>query len=128
MVLSDRKIEFVIDVYLADLLRATRFGLDHAHGGASAIQFNYLLEKAAFCLNTDGLISADNARLYSALTELASEVILIQESGDFEKAASFVFKYSVLSTELEKVLNCLSEFPVDVRLIYTEDTVKSPAA
>jgi len=127
LMLSDPELGgHIAEVYFADLLRSARFGLDHSHGGASAIQFNYLLDHGAFRIDGSGkTVFTDKGRVYLALVQLASDVIQIQSAGNRKRAEDFTAKYKVLSPELRILLERIADVPVDVRLSYSESTIQS---
>jgi hypothetical protein len=52
------------------------------------------------------------------LFQPASEVLAIQERGDFEAAARFVSTYRVLSPEIKALVAALSNIPIDIRITY----------
>lgn len=108
----------LIDVTVAGFIRAARFGFDQAHGGANAIQFNYLLEQDAIRMEANGCLAVRHDRARSALFKLASEVLRIQERGSFEDAERFVARYRVLSPEIAGLLQNVSSVPIDIRITY----------
>jgi hypothetical protein len=112
--------------HLADLFRAVRFGASEAHGRANLIQFNWL--RAEEALKVAGLAAPDDARrsgdgrfevdlaaVIAANRELATEVLTIQATGDYDRAAAFVRRYSAMPDEMQNAIESLSAVPVDIR-------------
>lgn len=108
----------LLDTYIAGFFRAARFGLDQAHGAANATQFNYLREHNAIAVERTGCVSADHDRARRILFQLASEVIGIQQRGDFDTARKFVSRFAVWSPELRSLTGRLGEIPIDIRIKY----------
>jgi hypothetical protein len=118
--------------HVADLFRAVRFGASEAHGKANLMQFNWLFEKGALrvtvgdetatspgTFSADVVFSADLDAVRAANRELATEVLMIEATGDYDRANAFVARYGELSLSLEGVLGRLEgRVPVDIRPVY----------
>jgi hypothetical protein len=115
---GESKVKSMIDVLVAGFFRAARFGLDQAHGGANAIQFNHLLNHNAIRMEPNGRLSINYDKARSGLFQLASEVIGIQERGDFDAAGGFVSTFRTMSPEMKALTGRLNDIPVDVRIKY----------
>lgn len=106
--------------YLAGMFRSVRFGINAAHGGGNAIQFNYILDKGGFRHDpATGRFSVDEARVHDAARDLARDVLMIQAKGDYRAAKAFVEKYRAIRPEMAEALGRLSGVPVDIKPIYT---------
>jgi hypothetical protein len=106
--------------YAGGMLRSIRFGIDEAHGGGVAIQFNYCFERGAFITDSEGRLDFDREKMIPALTELASKILLIQAEGDYEGAKQFIEKYRVMSPLMQKYVHMLKDVPIDIRPKYPE--------
>jgi hypothetical protein len=107
--------------YIGRFIRSIRFGLDQAHGGANAIQFNYLLHEKAFTVNLErGRLSLNESRARKAVFKLASNIIDIQERGDFAAADKFLSRFCVASPEIEALAERVKDFPIDIRIRYVD--------
>jgi len=105
--------------YLAGLFRSVRFGTGEAHGGANAIQFNYLREKGGISYDRKThLFSVDEGRIEKAVRDLAREVLMIEAKGDYAAAKRFVKRYRKVPKELKDALAKLVDVPVDIRPKY----------
>ncbi len=118
--------------HVADLFRAVRFGASEAHGKANLIQFNWLREKGALkpavgdeietapgALQEDILFTADLDAVRAANRELAKEVLMIEATGDYDRANAFVARYGTVSEELSGLLSRLDgKVPVDIKPVY----------
>jgi hypothetical protein len=105
--------------YLAGFFRSVRFGIDSAHGGGNAIQFNYLREKGAVTYyEKSGRFGIDRAKIEAAVRDLARDVLMIEAKGDYAAAKEFVERYRRMSPELKRALGNLDAVPVDIRPRY----------
>ncbi len=104
--------------YLGGMLRSVRFGIERAHGGGVAIQFNYCMEKGAFFTDDNGKLDFHADKVLPALTELAQKILLIQATGDYNGAKAFLSTYRVLSPQLETYVKMLEDVPIDIRPSY----------
>ena len=101
---------------VGNFVRSIRFGLDQAHGGANAIQFNYLLQERAFGIDDTGRLLVDKARTRAAVFKLTATILDIQERGDFAAASEFVKRFCRTTPELARLLERVDAFPIDIRL------------
>lgn len=104
--------------YLGGMLRSIRFGIDEAHGGGVAIQFNYCFEKGAFKTYPNGKLDFDEEKILPALKELANKLLLIQARGDYKGAKEFIEKYRVMTPLMQKYVDMLKHVPIDIRPTY----------
>jgi hypothetical protein len=112
--------DFVRKAYIAhlgDLFRATRFGTSEAHGKANLIQFNYYMEKGSLKFdNTTHRFSADLDGIVRHNRELATEILTIQATGDYERAGRLIEQYgSEVRPEMRTAIARLNSVPVDVK-------------
>lgn len=106
-----------LNSFTGNFVRSIRFGLDQAHGGANAIQFNYLLEQQAFRIDdTTGRLETDERRTRETVFKLAATILDIQERGDFKAANAFVKKFCRTTPELAALLKRVEHFPIDIRI------------
>jgi hypothetical protein len=95
--------------------RSMRFGVEEAHGGGVAIQWNWFREK--------GLIEPIEGHRFRVRTEkfrevvrsLANELLEIEATGDFGRAQKLLAGYGKSTPEMEAVIATLSDVPVDIR-------------
>lgn len=104
--------------YLGGMFRSIRFGIDEAHGGGVAIQFNYLFDKGAFATDSNGKLTINYALAEKALRELASEVLLIEATGDYDAAKDFITRYRRMTPLITKTIEQLADLPIDIRPIF----------
>jgi hypothetical protein len=107
--------------YLGGMFRSVRFGIDKAHGGANAIQMNYMLEKQGFFVDKETGrfgVNPDTKVVKEAVKQLSNELLEIQALGDYERAGKFISKYKHISPELEQALGKVKNVPIDIRPIY----------
>jgi hypothetical protein len=107
--------------YVGRFIRAIRFGLAQSHGGANAIQFNYLFQQGAFTVDSGtNKLSIDPSRVRDSVFKLASEIISLQERGDFRAAQRFVANFCVISSEIRELSDAVKDLPIDIRIRYRD--------
>ncbi|XP_072952824.1 nudix hydrolase 3 isoform X1 [Typha angustifolia] len=106
--------------FLAGCFRSIRFGLEEAHGKGQALQFNWLYEKKAFLLHSDGTFSVDFTKVESAVESLSREILTIQAKGDKAAALSILDGYANMTQPLQIALGNLEkvQVPVDIAPIF----------
>ena len=105
--------------YLAGVFRSARFGINEAHGGGTAIIYNYLLENGGYEYNSKTeKVRVNFDKIYPALKDLANKILMIQATGDYESAKKFIARYAVYSPSMEKLGNKLSGLPVDIKPVF----------
>lgn len=108
-----------LETYISGFLRSIRFGLANAHGGSNAIQFNFLVKEGAMTVDNEAVgIVINYPRAHKAILKLATEIISIEERGDFEKAKRFVSKYCTTYNDLNSLVHKVRDFPIDIRISY----------
>jgi hypothetical protein len=104
--------------YAGGMLRSIRFGIDEAHGGGVAMQFNYCFEKGVFKTDQDGKLDFDKDKIIPVLSELANKLLLLQAKGDYTGAKQFIEKYRVMSPLMKRYVDMLKHVPIDIRPPY----------
>ena len=111
----------LITTFIGGIFRSIRFGINEAHGGGNIIIFNYLREIGVIEYNPDsGKFSVNLDKAEDGFKRLANEILMIQATGDYEKAKQFVNTYKVLKPEVKQALEKLKDVPVDIRPIFPE--------
>lgn len=110
--------ESALASYLGGMFRSIRFGIDEAHGGGVAIQFNYFIETGAFYADAEGKLNLDRDKLIAAIKSLANTLLLIEARGDYDGAGQLVEKYRVMTPLMANLIDKLKHIPVDIRPVY----------
>ena len=114
------KEEEIYTTYLAGMFRSMRFGVNEAHGLGTLMQFNFLRENGGVVYDADtGKFHVDMNRIQSAVKALARHLLTLEGEGDYDKAAAFIRKYGAVDEGTRKILESLSEIPVDIAPIFT---------
>ena len=100
--------------YAGLMFRSTRFGVGEAHGRGTAVQWNWLREKGAITPTPAGKFTVDFAKMRDAVRDLATELLTIEATGDFNRANALLAKYGVETAEMKAVDAKLSDIPVDI--------------
>ena len=108
---------FVTDAAL--LFRSMRFGIGEAHGGGAALQWNWYREKGAIVPSADGRFRIDVPKYREAVRNLAEELLMIEATGDYDRAERLLKQYSVSTPEIEDVIPKLQDIPVDITPVFT---------
>ncbi|HDP66909.1 MAG TPA: peptidase [Candidatus Marinimicrobia bacterium] len=108
-------VEAALASYLGGMYRSIRFGIDEAHGGGVAIQFNYFMDKGAFYQDRNGKLNYNGEKLQTAIRDLAAELLLIEAHGDYDRAKQLVGKYRVMTPLMADYVAQLSHLPVDIQ-------------
>lgn len=105
--------------YLGGIFRSVRFGINEAHGGANAIEINYLTDKGGFEYdNASEKFAVNYSKIRSAVRDLSHDLLMLEARGDYEGAKAFIQKYRYLSEPVQAALESLRDVPVDIRPIY----------
>ena len=100
------------------LYRSIRFGVDEAHGGGTAVQWNWFLEKGAVAPAGDGRFRVATPKYREAVRSLANELLMIEATGDFARAEKLLATYGKLTPEMERINARLKDIPVDIAPVY----------
>ncbi|HCL00758.1 MAG TPA: peptidase [Candidatus Marinimicrobia bacterium] len=107
--------------YLGGMYRSIRFGIDSAHGGGVAIQFNYFMERGAFYRDKNGKLNLNEPKLVAAIRDLAEELLLIEAHGDYERAEMLISQYRTMTPIMADYVDQLKNLPVDIRPLFSID-------
>jgi hypothetical protein len=106
--------------YLASSFRSSRFGIKEAHGKGMALQFNYLMDEGAFNYNEKtNKFSVNFEKIKDGMKKLTGEIMTIQAEGSYDKAKAMLDKYAVMNPMMQKMLNKLTDIPVDIAPHYS---------
>jgi len=110
--------------FLAGIFRSVRFGIGEAHGAGNAIIYNYLLEKGGYIFDENSQkVQVDFDKVYDVLEMLATEVLTLQATGDYEAAKRLIEIYAVESPSMKTLKGKLTDLPVDIKPVYQIEKV-----
>jgi hypothetical protein len=104
--------------YTALMFRSMRFGLEEAHGGGTAVQWNWLREKGAIVPSGQGRFGFRREKFREAVQSLANELLEIEATGDFERARRLLDRYGKSTPEISSTSAALADIPVDIRPVF----------
>jgi len=105
--------------YLAGFFRSVRFGVEAPHGRANMIAFNYFKEKGAYkCDPGTNLWSVDLDLIGPAVKDLFHELLMLQATGDYEGAKSFIARYGEMGEDVKASIDKLETIPVDIEPVF----------
>ncbi|HKD14163.1 MAG TPA: Zn-dependent hydrolase [Candidatus Angelobacter sp.] len=101
--------------YVAGIFRTVRFGVAEAHGRAEMMEFNYLSERGVIIRDSQSeRYAIDFAKIPSAISDLAKELLEIEATGDRKRAEDWFKKYDSMPSELKSALQGVHDVPVDI--------------
>jgi hypothetical protein len=101
------------------IFRLMRHGIEEAHGRANAIQWNWLREKGAIAGSANGRFKVVMDKMPGAIESLSNELLLIEATGDFNRAEKLAQKYGKSNPEIEAINKKLSDLPVDISPVFS---------
>ena len=108
--------------FLPGFFRAIRFGATSAHGKANMMEFNYMLEQGAISLDgaTDRFhVNLD--KMPAAVEAMTRDLLMLQAMGSYDAAAAFIEKYGAVGTDVQRMLDRMTDVPVDIEPIYSAE-------
>lgn len=111
--------ERALGVTIAALaFRSMRFGLEEAHGGGTAVQWNWFREKKAIVPADGGRFRVEPLKFREAVKSLANELLSIEATGDFARARRLLDRYAKSTPEIASVIGRLKDIPVDITPVF----------
>lgn len=105
--------------YLASLFRTIRFGTGEAHGLAALVSLNWYLEHGGVTHDAEsGRFSVEPEALLKSVEGLTHELLMIEATGDRERAERLREDYGSEPDLLADALDRLADLPVDVAPLY----------
>lgn len=104
--------------YAGLMFRSLRFGIGEAHGRGSALQWNWLREKGGIFPSANGRYKVDFAKFRDGVKSLATELLTIEATGDYNRANALLEKYGVETAEMKSVNAKLTDIPVDITPVF----------
>ncbi|MEP7132066.1 MAG: peptidase [Acidobacteriota bacterium] len=111
--------ESLAATYTGLMFRSMRFGLEEAHGGGTAVQWNWFREKGAIVPAANGRFLAKKDRFREAVRSLSHELLMIEATGDFERGKRLLDRYGKSNPEIAAVTARLADIPVDIKPVFT---------
>ncbi len=100
------------------LFRSMRFGISEAHGRGTAVQWNWYREKEAIVPSGENRFKVDISKTHEAVKSLSNELLMIEATGDFQRAERLLEKYGVTNNEITRVTDSLKGIPVDIAPVF----------
>ena len=112
----DEKALFTTEAGL--MFRSMRFGLEEAHGGGTAVQWNWYREKRAIEPFSSGRFRVRMEKVHEAVRSLANELLEIEATGDYERARRLLARYGRVTPEIRATIGRLNDIPVDIAPVF----------
>jgi hypothetical protein len=107
----------LLATYAGLMFRSTRFGVGEAHGRGTAVQWNWLRERGAIA-PAGSRFTVDFAKMRDGVRDLATELLTIEATGDYNRANALLEKYGRETDEMRAVNASLKDIPVDIWPIF----------
>jgi hypothetical protein len=78
------------------------------------VQLNYFLDQKAVEVNADGTFVVRAEAIKKAIASLTGEIMTLQAEGSYAKAQDMLKRLGVVRPEVKKVLDRLTDVPVDI--------------
>jgi hypothetical protein len=111
-------VESLSATYAGLMFRSMRFGVDEAHGGGTAVQWNWCREKKAIEPAAGGRFRVNVSKFREAIRSLAAELLEIEATGDLSRAQKLLDRYGKATPEIRSTIARLSDIPVDIEPVY----------
>jgi hypothetical protein len=119
-VISPSLRESLEPTYLAGLFRSARFGVDEAHGQGVVAQFNYLTDKGAIVVDSEGRYHTVSEKFPGAIRDLLHDMLILQATGDYQGTAAFLDRWGKPDANLRAALEQLKSVAVDIRPLFSQ--------
>jgi hypothetical protein len=103
------------------MFRSMRFGIDEAHGRGTAAQWNWFREKGAIVPAADGRFRMVPEKMEEAIRSVANELLMIEATGDYQRAKRFLERYGVANEEITGTIARLTDIPVDIAPVFVAE-------
>ena len=100
--------------YAGLMFRSMRFGVEEAHGRGTAVQWNWIREHGGVTPMAGGKFTVDVDKFREGVQSLATELLTIEATGDFNRANALLAKYGKSTPEMQSVISKLNDIPVDI--------------
>jgi hypothetical protein len=100
------------------MFRSMRFGIGEAHGRGTAVQWNWYREKGGIVPSEGSRFRVDLPMMGKAVESLSNELLMIEATGDFDRAQRLLDRYGKLTPEIDKVNESLKDIPVDIAPVF----------
>ncbi|MBU2493551.1 MAG: peptidase [Bacteroidetes bacterium] len=111
--------------FLGGVFRSVRFGINEAHGGGTAIIYNFMIENGGYEYNEGTQkLKVNFDKVYNVLEDLAHKLLMIQATGDYEGAKKLIADYAVQSPSMTILVEKLKTLPVDINPVFQIETHK----
>lgn len=100
------------------MFRSLRFGLEEAHGGGTAVQWNWYREKGAIVPAQGGRFRVETGKFREAVRSLANELLMIEATGDFARGQRLLDRYGKATPDMRQVIAKLADIPVDITPVF----------
>lgn len=106
--------------FIAGIFRSVRFGAASAHGKANMLAFRHMVNEEAISRSEKGYYTVNFEKMPDAVKSLANKILVIQGDGNIEAAKKWIESDGIVSTELQKDLDRLTENNIPIDIVYKQ--------
>jgi len=118
-VLSESELKEMLLSDIAAHFVGWRISFQEAHSQAGLIKYNFLKENGALIYDSSREIISINQEKASRFCEsLSNEIIVLQNEGDYEKAKTFLERWTKVQPEIKTLIDKLAGIPLEVHPIF----------
>lgn len=101
--------------YLGNCFRTIRFGTSEAHGKAAIVSLNFFMQQGAITYDdVKKRYAVDFDAFDSAVDSLASELLMIESEGNYQRAKQLEETYAEVPEFLQASVDSLKDLPIDI--------------
>ena len=113
-----KNLEKIQNIFFVDIIRTMRFGYSNDFSKSSIIIYNYLKKRGAISINRKNKYKLNHNKFKNAITDLITQIIVIQGNGNYNEAKMFIESNSVVPKEIKNTIQQISDnkTPIDILL------------
>jgi len=113
-----KDLEKIQNIFFVDIIRTMRFGYSNDFSKSSIIIYNYLKNRGAISINRKNKYKLNHKKFKNAITDLITQIIVIQGNGDYNQAKKFIKNNSIVPIEIKNTIQQISDnkTPIDILL------------
>lgn len=117
--IDDKTLEGIISTNFVHYISSFAHSLTEAHSAGSLIEYNWLKSAKAIAYDYRAKnYDLDIQKCAEALSNLSTEFLKLQVSGNYERAKAFMEQWSTVPSEIPEIVERLSDLPLGVSPVF----------
>ncbi len=118
-IIDDATVAGCIISEVSGWMQSFRHGYVEAHAKGNLMQYNWLAEYGAMHYDAkSGVFRIDSNRSLEKMILLSAEYLNLQSAGDYDRAKTFIDRWTVVPPELHSIVERLQDIPLEVAPVY----------